>query len=76
MDVNETPIIEVSQKGIRTAEKEWEFDYIICATGFDAITGGILAMNVVGRDGVTLDEKWKGGVKTLMGLTVSGFPNM
>lgn len=76
VDTKETPIVEVTPKGIKTIEREWEFDYVVSATGFDAITGGILAMNVTGRDGVTLNENWKGGVKTLMGITVSGFPNM
>lgn len=57
VDVNETPIIEVTPKGIRTSEKEWEFDIIVCATGFDAITGGILDMNVQGKDGLRLQDK-------------------
>ena len=76
VDVNETPVVEVTPKGIKTSEKEWEFDYVVCATGFDAITGGILQMNVVGKDGLKLSDKWTGGVKTYMGLCISGFPNM
>lgn len=74
--MEETPIVEVTPNGIKTTERAWDFDYIVSATGYDAVTGGILAMNVTGRDGVTLNEKWQGGVKTLMGITVSGFPNM
>lgn len=76
VDVNDTPIAEVTSRGIRTSEKEWEFDYIICATGFDALTGGLLLLDAVGQDGVRLEDKWKAGVKTYMGLCVSGFPNM
>jgi cation diffusion facilitator CzcD-associated flavoprotein CzcO len=76
VDVNETPITEITPKGILTTGKEWEFDYVVCATGFDAITGGILLMNVQGRDGIRLQDKWKGGVKTFLGLTTSDFLNM
>ena len=76
VDVNETPIEEVTPSGIKTTQKEWEFDYIVCATGFDAMTGGLLQMNVVGKDGITLKEKWREGCKTYLGMGVSGFPNM
>ena len=76
VDLNDTPVLEFTEKGIRTTEKEREFDYIICATGFDAVTGGFTQMNVVGKDGISLNEKWKDGVKTNLGLCVSGFPNM
>jgi len=74
--VNDTPVLEVIPKGIKTSEKEWEFDIVVCATGFDAITGGILDMNVVGRDGVKLRDYWTGGVRTNMGICVPKFPNM
>lgn len=74
--MNETPIVEVTPGGIKTSEKQWDLDYIICATGYDALTGGILSMNVQGRDGLKLQEKWKGGVKTLLGMSIGDFPNM
>ena len=76
VDVNDTPIKEFTFRGIRTSDKEWDFDYIVCATGFDAITGGLLLLNAVGQDDVRLEDKWRNGVKTFMGLCVSGFPNM
>ncbi len=76
VDVNATPILEVTERGIKTSEKEWEFDYIICATGFDAVTGGLLQMGLQGKDGQSLQEKWKNGTKTYLGMAVSGFPNM
>ncbi|KAK6429815.1 hypothetical protein LTR95_014038, partial [Oleoguttula sp. CCFEE 5521] len=70
VDVNETPVLEVTARGIKTTEKEWEFDTVVCATGYEAMTGGILDLNLVGRDGITLGERWKGGVKTLFGLSI------
>lgn len=74
--MKETPVVEITPRGIKTTEKECEFDCVICATGFDAITGGILEMNVVGRDGVKLRDFWSSGVKTNMGICVPKFPNM
>lgn len=77
VDVNETPIAEVTSAGIKTSdEKEWEFDVIVCATGFDAVTGGILQMNVQGIDGLKLQDKWRDGVKTFMGMSIHDYPNM
>ncbi|BCS23912.1 flavin-containing monooxygenase [Aspergillus puulaauensis] len=76
VDVNATPILEVTERGIKTTEKEWEFDYIVFATGFDAVTGGLLQMGLQGRGGQSLQEKWKNGTKTYLGMAVSGFPNM
>jgi cyclohexanone monooxygenase len=66
-------VVEFTEKGIRTTEKEWEFDYIFYATGFDALTGGFMQMNMIGKDGISLNEKWGDGVKTYLGLCVSGF---
>jgi cation diffusion facilitator CzcD-associated flavoprotein CzcO len=74
--MNDTPIQEITPKGIKTIDKEWEFDLIVCATGYDAVTGGILQLNVQGRDGLHLQDKWRGGVKTFVGMSVSDFPNM
>jgi cation diffusion facilitator CzcD-associated flavoprotein CzcO len=76
VDVNETPIVEVTPRGIKTSEKEWDFDYIVCATGFDALTGGLLSMNMQGRNGSKLRDKWEDGVKTFLGMSVGDFPNM
>jgi cation diffusion facilitator CzcD-associated flavoprotein CzcO len=74
--MKETPIVEVTPKGIKTTGKEWEFDLVVCATGFDAVTGGILQMNIQGRNGLLLQDKWRSGVKTFVGMSVSDFPNM
>jgi cation diffusion facilitator CzcD-associated flavoprotein CzcO len=76
VDVNETPIVEVTPRGIKTSEEEWEFDYIVCATGFDAVTGGLLSMNVQGRNGLKLRDKWEDGVKTFLGMSIGDCPNM
>jgi cation diffusion facilitator CzcD-associated flavoprotein CzcO len=76
VDVKSTPIVEVTERGIKTTEKEWEFDYVICATGFDAVTGGLLQMDIRGRNGLRLTDKWKNGTKTYLGMAVTGFPNM
>ena len=54
VDINETPVERVTERGIRTSEEEMEFDVIICATGYDAVTGGIMQMDIRGRGGEAL----------------------
>ena len=76
VDLRQTPIQEINGKGIRTSEKDFEFDAIVFATGFDAMTGTFMKMDIRGRDGMTLREKWAEGPKSYLGLQVSGFPNM
>ncbi|KAK8064649.1 hypothetical protein PG994_007287 [Apiospora phragmitis] len=76
VDVNSTPIEAITPKGIKTSEKEWEFDYIICATGFDSLTGGLKQMDIRGPSGQSLAEHWEEATYTHLGLSVSGFPNM
>ena len=76
VDVTEDPIERITHDGIRTAEGTFEFDMIIYATGFDAMTGTLLQMDIRGRDDVTLAEKWADGPNTYLGLGVHGFPNM
>jgi cation diffusion facilitator CzcD-associated flavoprotein CzcO len=76
VDIKETPIERITAKGIKTSEKEFEFDIIIFATGFDAITGAFDSIDFRGVDGVKLKEKWKSGPETYLGLMVHQFPNM
>ena len=76
VDVNETPIERVTSKGIKTSDREREFDVIIYATGFDAITGAFERIDIRGTDGVPLNEVWKDGPQTYLGVFVTGFPNM
>ncbi len=76
VDLRKTPIERVTPNGIKTSDREYEFDAIIYATGFDAMTGAIVSVDVRGRGGVELKKKWEDGPKTYLGLTVSGFPNL
>ncbi|KAF1917748.1 cyclopentanone 1,2-monooxygenase [Ampelomyces quisqualis] len=71
-----TPIQEITAQGIKTTEQEFEFDFIVAATGYDAITGGIRQINIKGVTGESLSEYWNDGAKTYLGLAVSGYPNM
>ncbi len=78
LNVTETPIEEITPKGIKTSESEHDLDIIIYATGFDAITGSLFKIDIRGKDGTSLKEKWADGEKTRtnLGLTTAGFPNM
>ena len=79
VDINSTPIDRVTEKGLKTKGKggeDYEFDMLIYATGFDAVTGAFDAIDFSGVDGVTLKESWEEGPKTYLGMTVRGFPNM
>lgn len=76
VDVSEHPIDRLTEKGLLTGGIEHKFDAIIFATGFDAMTGTLLRIDIQGRNGLTLQEKWSAGPLTYLGLTVSGFPNL
>jgi cyclohexanone monooxygenase len=76
VDVRRAPIEEITPRGIRTTDAEYELDMIIFAIGFDAMTGAFLEIDVRGRGGLTLREKWAEGPRTYLGLAVSGFPNL
>jgi cyclohexanone monooxygenase len=69
-------IEEITERGIRAGGKEHEFDVIVFATGFDAMTGPLKALNLKGRGGRTLDEQWADGPHTYLGISVAGFPNL
>jgi cation diffusion facilitator CzcD-associated flavoprotein CzcO len=69
-------IEEITEKGIRAGGKEYEFDIIVFATGFDAMTGPLKALNLKGRGGRTLDEAWVDGPHSYLGISVAGFPNL
>jgi cation diffusion facilitator CzcD-associated flavoprotein CzcO len=75
-DLRESPIVEFTEKGIRTTSREHAFDIIIFATGFDAFTGSLLKPEIVGRNGLTLKEKWAAGPVTQLGIGTHGFPNL
>src|SRR5947209_8220803 len=76
VDIRNAPISEITPKGIVTGGKEYECDAIVFATGFDAMTGSFARIDIRGRDGVTLKQKWAEGPKTYLGLMVTDFPNM
>jgi cation diffusion facilitator CzcD-associated flavoprotein CzcO len=75
VDISETPIVEVTEKGLRTTECEYEFDIIVYATGFDAITGAFDHVDIRGIGGQKLRDLWSDGPTTFLGLMVHGFPN-
>jgi cyclohexanone monooxygenase len=76
IDLNDTPLDTITEKGVATSEKEYEVDAIIFAIGFDAMTGALTRMDIKGREGRTLVDSWAEGPKTYLGLMVSGFPNL
>jgi len=76
VNIRNAPIEEITPKGLRTGGKEYEFDIIVFATGFDAMTGALLNMGGRGKGGQTLKEKWAAGPRTYLGLQSAGFPNM
>ncbi|MGQ3300412.1 flavin-containing monooxygenase [Reyranella sp.] len=76
VDISETPIVRVTETGLRTTERDYGFDIIVYATGFDAITGGFDRIDIRGVDGETLRDKWKDGPSTFLGMLVHGFPNL
>jgi cyclohexanone monooxygenase len=76
VDIRETPIERITKAGIKTSEKEFPFDLIVFATGFDAVTGPLLALGITGKAGVSLKDVWKDGPQSYLGLMVSGFPNL
>ena len=76
VDVSATPIEEITPTGIRTSAADYELDCIVFATGFDAMTGAILAIDIRGRDGVRLRDKWRAGPRSYLGVATAGFPNM
>jgi len=76
VDIAETPIERITPDGIKTSAAEYQFDIIIYATGFDAITGSFDKIDFRGTGGVRLKDKWKSGPQTYLGMMVDGFPSM
>jgi cation diffusion facilitator CzcD-associated flavoprotein CzcO len=76
VDIKETPIECITPTGIRTSDADYEFDLIIYATGFDAITGAFDRIDIRGVDGCRLKDKWKDGPQTYLGVLVENFPNL
>jgi cation diffusion facilitator CzcD-associated flavoprotein CzcO len=75
VDITETPIVEVTESGLRTPERDYDFDIIVYATGFDAITGAFDHIDIQGIGGAKLRDQWAEGPSTFLGMMVHGFPN-
>jgi cyclohexanone monooxygenase len=76
VDVRSVPIEEITPKGLRTRDWEYILDSIVFATGFDAMTGAMLNIDIRNGAGATLQDKWSAGPKRYLGLMVAGFPNL
>jgi cyclohexanone monooxygenase len=75
VDVRADQIVELTPTGLRTTSQSYDLDVIIFATGYDAMTGSLVGLNVTGRGGRTLRAEWAEGPATYLGLAVAGFPN-
>ncbi|WP_119699092.1 flavin-containing monooxygenase [Rhodococcus ruber] len=76
VDINETPIVRVTESGITTTARDYDFDVIVYATGFDAVTGAFDRIDFTGSGGVKLRDKWRNGPETTLGVQTAGFPNL
>ncbi|WP_309646388.1 NAD(P)/FAD-dependent oxidoreductase [Phenylobacterium sp.] len=76
VDVAKAPIQAITPTGLRTSAAEYEFDAIVFAIGFDAMTGALNNIDIRGRGGVALKDRWAEGPRTYLGLMVAGFPNL
>jgi cyclohexanone monooxygenase len=76
VDLRSTPIESIVPRGVRTSAAEFELDVLVLATGFDANTGGLTAIDIRGNDNKPLAGAWSTGVDTHLGMAVPGFPNM
>jgi cation diffusion facilitator CzcD-associated flavoprotein CzcO len=76
VDVAKDPIESIGPTGLRTQAGEYEFDTLVLATGFDAMTGALRRMDIRGVDGQTLTDKWQKGPRSYLGMGLAGFPNL
>jgi cation diffusion facilitator CzcD-associated flavoprotein CzcO len=76
VDIRRSPIVAIEGRTVRTKDSSHELDALVLATGFDAITGPLLAIDIRGRGGVSLRDKWASGARTYLGLGTQGFPNL
>ena len=76
VDVRKSPIAAITPTGLKTDDGEYPLDIIVFATGYDAMTGPLLNMDIRGRDGHTFSAAWEAGPKSYLGLQVAGFPNL
>jgi len=76
VDLRETPIERITAEGVKTSKREYAVDAIVFAIGFDAMTGALGAIDIEGRGGAALKDKWGEGPRTYLGLMIAGFPNL
>ena len=76
VNLREHPFVAINESGIENTDATREFDAIVYATGFDAMTGAIVSVDIEGRDGQSLKQKWEDGPVTYLGLMTRGFPNL
>jgi len=76
VDVYAEPIEIITSSGLRTTQRAYQLDSLVLATGFDAMTGALLAIDIRGRGGLKLKDAWYGGPRTYLGLATTGFPNL
>ena len=75
VNVRNDPITGISENGVLVGDVEYPADLIVFATGFDAVTGTLNRLDIRGREGIGLNERWQGGPQTYLGITIDGFPN-
>jgi cyclohexanone monooxygenase len=76
VDISAAPIDEITPTGLRIGSQAYEFDALVFATGFDAMTGTLLRIDIRGRSGLSVRDKWSAGPRTYLGLMTAGFPNL
>jgi cyclohexanone monooxygenase len=76
IDISGKPIERFTPTGLVANGREFEFDSIVYATGFDAMTGTLFRVDIRGRDELVLKEKWRAGPRTYLGLMSEAFPNL
>ncbi len=76
VDLRREPIVEITPRGVRTEVADYPCDSIVFATGFDAMTGALLGIEIRGRDGVKLRQEWAAGPRSYLGIAIAGFPNL
>jgi cyclohexanone monooxygenase len=76
VDIREDPIERITADGVKTRDGFYPVDMLVVATGYDAVTGPLIAMNITGKGGLRLADAWEQGPRTYLGLMVAGFPNL
>ena len=76
VDLKKTPIVSVTAAGLQTTDASHELDVLVCATGYDALTGAVLSIDIQGLNGQSLRNKWANGPRTCLGLMTHGLPNL